>query len=140
MDGIIIINENTLRVSADDGSEITMNETHIVTFQFSTINNGTKYMNLRKILNRKPGIAGSPLLNIVSHNPVLSVPQPFDMIIFGSSKTSKTKIIAGEALSVILSGFIIIWSIHRVDKLRGRYRSLSRAIKLPRTIIDLRGQ
>ena len=71
-------------------------------------------MNQREIL---------PLLDIVSHDPVLSMPQLHRMnnvnlrVIqdvedeLASTDTFNTWIIAGVALSVILSGFMIIWKI-----------------------------
>ena len=41
VDGIIFIYEGTARVSTNDGPEIIMNGTHLVTFRFSSIINGT---------------------------------------------------------------------------------------------------
>lgn len=61
-DGIVIINEATARISTGGGPEV-----------FVTIN-GTDFVNLRRTLNKHPGIVKSQLLNIVGHDPVLSIP------------------------------------------------------------------
>lgn len=46
-----------------------------VMFQFSAYINDMIYVNERKILRKTPGISGSPLPNIIGHDPLLSVPQ-----------------------------------------------------------------
>jgi len=73
-DGIVIINEATARVSTDGGPEVLVKGTHLITFEQSATINGTEFVNLRKAINKQPGVARSPLLNIVGHDPELSMP------------------------------------------------------------------
>lgn len=73
-DGAIIVNENPASISTDGGPDISTNVTHLITFERAAIINGTKYINQREALCKTLGIAGSPLLNIIGHDPVLSIP------------------------------------------------------------------
>ncbi|TDG38658.1 hypothetical protein AWZ03_014920 [Drosophila navojoa] len=75
-DGIMVINERPARVSTDDGPEIQVNGTYLITYEHMAIINGTKFANRRKALDKLLGIAASPLIHIISHDPVLSMPLP----------------------------------------------------------------
>lgn len=72
-DGIIVINDLPARVSVDDGPEVKVAGTFLLTLTSSAYVNGTKYLNIKNVQNRVPGVAASSLLNITSHNPVLSL-------------------------------------------------------------------
>lgn len=62
------------RVSTDDGPELTIKGTNLITFERVTIINGTKYSNHKGVLKKMPGIASSPLLKIIGHGKILSLP------------------------------------------------------------------
>lgn len=72
-DGIIVVNDLPARVSVDDGPEVKVAGTFLLTFTNSAYVNGTKYLNIKNVQNRVPGVAASSLLNVTSHNPVLSL-------------------------------------------------------------------
>lgn len=74
-EGMIIINEQRASVSTDGGPEVKIMGTHLLTFEHQAMVNGTRYVNHNEELRRMPGIAASPLLNIIGHDPVLSLPQ-----------------------------------------------------------------
>jgi len=130
-DGAIIINESPANISVDDGPEISTTGTHLVTFERLAIINGTKYVNQSEILSKTPGIAVSPLLNIISHDAVLSMPllhrlnshniktiQRFKDE-FESNGNIKVWFAAGVGLGVIFS-----LSLLRCQKLRRRRDSM----------------
>ncbi|KAH8385760.1 hypothetical protein KR009_008992 [Drosophila setifemur] len=73
-DGIMIINECPAIVSTDDGPNIETNGTHLITFERLAFVNGTKYLNQRESIRKTAGVAASPLLNIIGHSHVLSMP------------------------------------------------------------------
>jgi len=73
-DGVVIINEATARNQTNNGAEVLASGTHLVTFKNSATINGTKFVNLRNMQSKQPGIVRSPLLNIIGHDPVLSIP------------------------------------------------------------------
>jgi len=73
-DGVVIINEASARVSTDGSPEILVEGTHLVTFERTATINGSQFVNLRKALSKQPGIVRFPLLIIVGHDPVLSIP------------------------------------------------------------------
>jgi len=73
-DGVIIMNECPAKVSTDDGPEIVTNGSHLITFKRVAFINGTKYSNQREAIRKTPGMAASPLLNIIGHDPTLSMP------------------------------------------------------------------
>lgn len=107
-------------LSLDDGPEIVTNGKHLVTFRYSVGIYYTKYINQREILDKRPGVAGSPLHNIISHDPVLSVPQLHRMnndnlrVIQdeqASTDSLNMWIIIGVALGVILCGCVTMWQI-----------------------------
>jgi len=58
----------------DNGSEIWVHGTHLVTFARRAVIIGTLYVNQNGIQNRVPGVPKLPLLNITSHQRVLSLP------------------------------------------------------------------
>lgn len=124
-DGVIIINESAAKISTDDGPEVTTNGTHLVTFRSSATINGTRYVNERGIMEKAPGIAGSPLLNIIGHDPVLSMPQLHRMnnlnlqVIknfkgeLAATKASRNLASFGIILSIIFSSLIFVWLLIR---------------------------
>nr|ABQ84941.1 env [Drosophila melanogaster] len=73
-DGVVIINEAAAHVSTDGSPETLIEGTYLVTFERTATINGSEFVNLRKTLSKQPGIVRSPLLNIVGHDPVLSIP------------------------------------------------------------------
>ncbi|KAH8267405.1 hypothetical protein KR018_008932 [Drosophila ironensis] len=73
-DGIRIVNECPAIVSTDDGPNVETNGTHLITFERLAFINGTKYLNRRESIRKTAGVAASPLLNIIGHNYVLSMP------------------------------------------------------------------
>lgn len=73
-DGVVVINEATARVRTDDGAEVTVSGTFLITFERSAAINGTEFINLRKASSKQPGTVRSPLLNIIGHDPALSIP------------------------------------------------------------------
>nr|AAA28601.1 ORF3 [Drosophila virilis] len=73
-DGVVVINEATAHVRTDDDAEVTVSGTFLITFERSATINGTEFVNLRKSLSKQPGIVRSPLLNIIGHDPALSIP------------------------------------------------------------------
>ncbi|KAH8385785.1 hypothetical protein KR093_000349 [Drosophila rubida] len=70
----MIVNDDQAQISIDGGPEIFTNSTHLVVFERAATINGTRYVNQREAPNKASGIAGSPLLNIISYDPVLSMP------------------------------------------------------------------
>jgi len=73
-DGIIILNDGSARIQVDNGTEIQVQGTHLITFGDRVANNGTLFYNHNNVRNRVPGIANSPLLNITASQNVLSLP------------------------------------------------------------------
>jgi len=71
---VVILNEATAHVSTDGGPEILIEGTYLVTFEQTATINGTEFVNIRKALSKQPGIVRSPLVNIIGHDPVLSIP------------------------------------------------------------------
>jgi len=65
-EGVVIISEAAQRCSSKERTQVTFD-------RLATIN-GTEFVNLQKTLRKQPGIVRSPLLNIVGHDPVLSIP------------------------------------------------------------------
>lgn len=73
-EGIIVVNEVSARVRVDDGPVMTIEGTHLITFERIATINETTYINYNGVVNKSPGIVASPLLNITGHDQVLSLP------------------------------------------------------------------
>lgn len=73
-DGILIINNRPATVCVDNGTEIWVHGTNLITFNKWARINETKYLNLNSVQSKFPGIAASPLLNVTGHQDVLSLP------------------------------------------------------------------
>jgi len=124
-DKILIINECPARVSTDDGPEITINGSHLITFERIAFINGTKYSNQREAIKKTPGMAASPLLNIIDHNPVLSMPLLQRMnnqnleVIQGlkeevkSAGVTNSWFTVGVGLSILISCSILLFRVLR---------------------------
>ncbi|KAH8324744.1 hypothetical protein KR074_000732 [Drosophila pseudoananassae] len=73
-DGVIIVNEKLTRITIDDGPTTTIVGTHLITFERKAVINDSVYLNLNYSVNKSPGIAASPLINITGHDHILSLP------------------------------------------------------------------
>ncbi|KAH8332277.1 hypothetical protein KR074_008542 [Drosophila pseudoananassae] len=73
-DGVIIVNEKLTRISIDDGPTTTIVGTILITFERKAVINDSVYLNLNYSVNKSPGIAASPLINITGHDHILSLP------------------------------------------------------------------
>lgn len=73
-DGVIIVNEKFKRITIDDGPTTTVIGTHLITFERKAVINGSVYLNLNYAVDKSPGIAASPLINITGHDQILSLP------------------------------------------------------------------
>lgn len=124
-DGVIIINDSSAKVSADDGPEISIHGTYLITFERSSMINGTQFTNQREMVKKSPAVAGSPLLNIISHDPVLSLPELHLMNTHNlrvisefkedleSSDSQANWLISGIILSAAFSCFIVIYHFYK---------------------------
>ncbi|KAH8294430.1 hypothetical protein KR054_002016 [Drosophila jambulina] len=72
-DGVIIVNEKLTRITVDDGPTTTIEGTHLITFERMAVINDSVYLNLNYSVNKSPGIAASPLINITGHDHILSL-------------------------------------------------------------------
>jgi len=91
-DGIVIINEAIAHVSTNGGQEVLVKGTHLLTLERSATVNGLEFVNFRKTLDKQPGVVRLPLLNIVGHGPVLSMPLLHCMNNCALSKGSRTRL------------------------------------------------
>ncbi|KAH8339636.1 hypothetical protein KR074_002916 [Drosophila pseudoananassae] len=73
-DGVIIVNEKLTRITIDDGPTTTIVGTHLITFERKAVINDSVYLNLNYSVNKSPGIAASPLINITGHDHILILP------------------------------------------------------------------
>ncbi|KAH8340342.1 hypothetical protein KR074_002460 [Drosophila pseudoananassae] len=73
-DGVIIVNEKLTRITIDDSPTTTIVGTHLITFERKAVINDSVYLNLNYSVNKSPGIAASPLINITGHDHILSLP------------------------------------------------------------------
>jgi len=72
-DGVIIVNEEQTRITVDDEPTATIKWTHLITYERKAIINDSVYLNLNYSVNKSPGIATPPLLNITGHDHILSL-------------------------------------------------------------------
>ncbi len=73
-DGIVVVNDALVEVSVDDGPEVFVNGTYLVTFKRTAFINGTKYVNFNDYPKRLPQLATSARLNVTYHHALLSLP------------------------------------------------------------------
>ena len=73
-DGIVVVNDALVEVSVDDGPEVFVNGTYLVTFKRTAFINGTKYVNINDYPKRLPQLATSARLNATYHHALLSLP------------------------------------------------------------------
>ncbi|KAH8338725.1 hypothetical protein KR074_003729 [Drosophila pseudoananassae] len=73
-DGVIIVNEKLTRITIDEGPTATIVGTILITFERKAVINDSVYLNLNYSVNKSPGIAASPLINITGHDHILSLP------------------------------------------------------------------
>lgn len=120
-DGVIIINDSPTRIAIDETPEKNVSGTYLVTFEDHVFLNGTKYVNRMSRLEKAPGIAASPLLNITGHETILSLPylhrlnnqnlQTIDEIKEElTTVTSRTlAFILGLGVAALISGLAFLW-------------------------------
>ncbi|KAH8292866.1 hypothetical protein KR044_001666 [Drosophila immigrans] len=72
-EGTIVINEQHVQVTVDEGPMVMLKGTHLITFEHVAIINNTRYLNYNAVVGKSPSIATSPLLNITGHDQILSL-------------------------------------------------------------------
>lgn len=73
-EGVIIVNDNPAMIQVDNGTEIRVMGTHLITFNDRARINGTLFVNHNNAQSRVPGIANFPILNITASQDILSLP------------------------------------------------------------------
>lgn len=73
-DGIVIVNDQPAKVQVDNGTEVWIRGTHLITFDERATINGTSFTNRNNVRSKVPGVARFPLLNITANQNVLSLP------------------------------------------------------------------
>jgi len=73
-EGIIIINDRPARVTVDNGTEVYLRGTHLITFNDRVVISDTTFINHNKAQIRALGVASSPSLNITANKDILSFP------------------------------------------------------------------
>lgn len=72
-EGTIVINEQHVQVTVDEGPLVMLKGTHLITFEHVAVINNTRYLNHNAVVGKSPSIATSPLLNITGHDQILSL-------------------------------------------------------------------
>jgi len=73
-EGIIIINDNIAIIETQEGSIQTVSGTYLITFENEIRVNGSLFKNHNGMLKKSPNSATAAILNITSHQEILSLP------------------------------------------------------------------
>lgn len=73
-DGVMIINDNTAVVKDLEGTVTKVSGTYLITFESEISVNGSIYKNQRAMLKKVPTSATSTVVNVTSHQEILSLP------------------------------------------------------------------
>lgn len=128
-DGVMIINDNTAVIKNAEGSVTTVTGTYLVTFDNEVSVNGSIFKNQKGMLKKTPTSATTTILNITSHQEILSLPylQRLNLENLRHIKEVKGQTVAGPAISGLVT-ITLILSYLIVTKVRQRRQDIEAVI------------
>lgn len=109
-DGVMIINDNTAVIKNSEGSVTTVTGTYLITFDDEINVNGSIYKNQKGMLRKAPTSATATIVNITSHQEILSLPylQRLNFENLQYINEVKGRTVTGPAVSGLVTIIIVL--------------------------------